>query len=132
MKILVDTSIWSLALRREKSGIIVEKLSELILASMVVMIGPVRQEVLSGISDEKTFSNLKLKLEYFDDLPITTSDYEAAARFNNVCRSHGVQGSHTDFLICAVAVNRNLLIFTADQDFNQYAKYVPIRLFSLS
>ena len=129
MKILVDTSVWSLALRCKKHTLIAERLTDLILTSMVVLIGPIRQELLSGISSEKTFLNLKSKLEYFDDLPLTTLDYETAALFFNTCRSHGIQGSHIDFLICAVAVNHNLLIFTTDKDFDNYAKYLPICLY---
>ena len=50
MKVLVDTSVWSLALRRKEQCEIAEKLADLILSSLVVMIGPVRQELLSGIS----------------------------------------------------------------------------------
>jgi len=132
MKVLVDTSVWSLALRRkEPIEALTEKLTSLILASMAVLIGPVRQELLSGIADEKTFLSLKSKLEHFDDLPIDTFDYETAARFYNTCRSHGVQGSHIDFLICAVAANNDLLIFTVDQDFERYANYLPIRFLKL-
>lgn len=128
MRVLVDTSVWSLALRRKDPDEIVEKLTKLILESMVVMIGPIRQELLSGISNRSVFDRLKSKLQSFDDLPITTEDYETAAEFFNACRKNGVQGSHTDFLICAVACNNSLLIFTADHDFDSYAKHLPIRL----
>ena len=132
MKVLVDTSVWSLALRRKNvndSCEIVRELSQLISDSMVVMVGPVRQEVLSGISREEVFADLKTKLEPFDDLIITTYDYERAAEFNNICRRNGVQGSHTDFLICAIACNHDLLIYTTDDDFTQYAKLLPIHLY---
>jgi len=128
MKVLVDTSVWSLALRRKEQSETVEKLTALIKESLVVMIGPVRQELLSGISDRAIFNNLKSNLQSFDDLPITTGDYETAAEYFNTCRKNGVQGSHTDFLICAVACNNDLLIFTTDQDFQYYVKYTPIRL----
>ena len=129
MKVLVDTSVWSLALRRKEQTETAEKLAELIVESLVVMIGPVRQELLSGISDKAAFDNLKSHLQSFDDLPITTRDYETAAEYYNTCRKNGVQGSHIDFLICAVAFNNDLLIFTTDQDFQYYAKCLPIRLF---
>ena len=130
MKILVDTSVWSLALRRSEPEDIVCKLTELIRASLVVMIGPIKQELLSGISNEYVFLNLKSKLAHYDDLPITSSDYETAAEYYNLCRSHGIQGSHVDFLICAVAVNNDLLIFTIDQDFKQFTEFIPISTFS--
>ena len=132
MKVLVDTSVWSLALRRKEKNDIAGKLAELILESMVVMIGPVRQELLSGISDSKAFDKLKSKLQSCDELPITSRDYETAAEYFNTCRKNGVQGSHIDFLICAVAINNDLLIFTTDQDFQNYAKYLPIRFFKLA
>jgi len=126
--VLVDTSVWSIAMRRREQSEIAGKLTELILESLVVMIGPVRQELLSGISDEDVFGNLKSRLQPFEDLTITTGDYETAAEYFNICRKNGIQGSHTDFLICALACNNDLLIFTTDKDFQHYAKYLPIRL----
>ncbi len=128
MKVLVDTSVWSLALRCNEQSEVAQKLAELIMESLVVIIGPVRQELLSGISNETIFLDLKAKLGQFDDLPITTHDYETAAQYYNICRKHGVQGSHTDFLICAAASNNELLIYTTDQDFQHFAEYLPIRL----
>jgi predicted nucleic acid-binding protein len=135
MKVLVDTSIWSLTLRRKEPSTepqvqIGQKLTDLIVSSLVVMIGPVRQELLSGISNEEMFLKLRNKLGQFVDLPITTEDYETVAEFYNTCRKNGIQGSHIDFLICSIAYNNNLLIFSTDQDFVQFAKYVPVRLMS--
>jgi len=129
MKVLVDTSVWSLALRRNEQSQISRKLEDLILSSLVVMIGPIRQEVLSGISNENTFLKLKAKLKPFKDSIITTKDYETAAQFYNTCRKNGLQGSHIDFLICAVAYNNDFLIFTTDNDFDYFSKYLPIKLF---
>jgi len=128
MKVLADTSVWSLALRRKEQTETTAKLTKLIQSSLVVMIGPIRQELLSGISNNDSFLRLKSKLEAFEDFAIYTRDYETAAEFCNICRKHGIQGSHTDFLICAVAHYNDLLIFTTDKDFESYADYLPIRL----
>jgi predicted nucleic acid-binding protein len=117
-----------MALRYKKTTEITHKLSELILASLVVLIGPVRQELLSGISRKDTFLELKTRLKAFNDFVITTFDHETAAEFYNICRRQGVQGSHTDFLICAIAHNNNLLIFTTDKDFDNFKKHLPIKL----
>jgi len=130
MQLLVDTSVWSIALRRktrnaeEKS--IVNELEDLINNLQVIMIGPVRQELLSGIADNKQFELLKTQLTVFEDLPISTEEYERAAFFYNTCRANGIQGSHVDFLICSVAANHKLPIFTVDRDFHSYAEYLPI------
>jgi len=128
MKVLVDTSVWSFALRRHEPSPIADRLAELIVESLVVMIGPVRQELLSGISNPTSFEVLRDKLQAFEDHAITAGDYETAAAYYNACRKQGIQGSHVDFLICAVSSNNNLLIFTTDQDFTRYAEFLPIRL----
>ncbi|MDR0301023.1 MAG: hypothetical protein LBI04_01765 [Treponema sp.] len=58
-----------------------------------------------------------------------TSDYEFAAECSNECRRNGIQGSHTDFLICAAAIKNGWEIFTEDTDFLEYEKHIPIRLY---
>jgi predicted nucleic acid-binding protein len=130
MRVLVDTSVWSLALRRGAASTepSAGELRNLIADGRVQMIGPVRQELLSGIRDKAQFVQLRGRLAAFPDLPITTDDYVAAAQFFNVCRAKGVQGSNTDFLICAVAVRHRLAVYTTDQDFTRYAQHVPIVL----
>lgn len=95
----------------------------------MIMIGPVRQELLSGIADDSQYEKLKTRLAVFDDLPIYTEDYERAALFYNICRAKGIQGSHIDFLICSVAANHKLPIFTLDQDFYIYADHLPISIY---
>ena len=134
MKVLVDTSIWSLAFRRKKESnflrhtVIINELKELIKETRAVIIGPIRQEILSGISDEKQYLTLKEKLETFDDVSINQSDFELAAELYNICRKKGVQGSHIDFLICAVAHQNNFLVFTEDKDFDLYSKILAVKL----
>jgi predicted nucleic acid-binding protein len=129
VNVLVDTSIWSLALRRHNtvSKEVVE-LSQLIQESRVEMIGPIRQEILSGIHHRQQFELLQSKLSAFPDVPLRTGHFELAADFNNQWRKHGVQGSHTDFLICAVAHLERLGVFTMDRDFTHYSKYIPLTL----
>lgn len=129
MSILVDTSVWSLALRK-KSRSFPEKdiLKQLIIEGLVRIIGPIRRELLSGIVEKKQFDKLKTNLSYFPDLILKTSDFERGADFFNLCRKRGIQGSHTDFLICAVAYSHDLQIFTTDKDFVQFNKVLPIKL----
>ena len=130
MKVIVDTSVWSLALRRDKqdSPAPVQELRLIIHGHRVQMIGPIRQEILSGIRSESQFKNLRKHLESFPDLPILTEDYVTAARFFNHCRSKGVQGSNTDFLICAVAVRNKFSIYSTDKDFELFSEHVQIVL----
>lgn len=130
MKVLVDTSVWSLALRRrahrETSEVI--ELRRLIDEGRVVMVGAVRQELLSGVRDELQFARLREQLRWFPDVPLNEETYENAARHSNVCRADGVQGSHTDFLLCAVSLDLGAPILTTDRDFQHYARCLPLRL----
>ena len=130
MKVLADTSIWSAALRRDRpaSSLVVRELRHLIGDHLVEIIGPIRQELLSGIRDESQFRRLENHLTAFPDINLTIEDYVVAAKFFNLCRTRGIQGSNTDFLICAVAVRNDLAIFTTDKDFLLFAKYLPIVL----
>jgi len=130
MKVIVDTCVWSSVLRRDKiaNREIEKKLIALILNNDALIIGPIRQEILSGYSDKKKFSELQNKLEAFPNLEIIDIDYIVAAEFSNDCRKKGIQGSHIDFLICAVAYRYKLPIFTTDKDFLNYSKYLDIKL----
>lgn len=129
MKVLVDTCIWSEVLRHKSPDThLAVKLQELIRNARVAIIGPIRQELLSGISQARQFNELKDTLSYFEDLPLNTEHYEKAAEYCNFCRRKGISGSAVDFLICAVAVMENLTIFTVDKDFENYKKYLPLRL----
>jgi len=129
MKVLVDTSIWSLVLRSKKDTQASHHLTELIVEGRVEIIGPIRQEILSGIRIPKQFDQLKTYLDAFPDIPLTTEEYIVAAQSFNRCREKGIQGSHIDFLICAAAQNHNLSIYTADKDFLLYASILPILLY---
>ena len=53
---------------------------------------------------------------------------EMAAELSNRCRRNGIQGSHTDFLICSFSMNNNCPIFTLDKDFDLYRKHIPLSL----
>ena len=92
------------------------------------MLGAVRQELLSGIPGDEPYRKLKEYLRAFPDLDLESDDYEEAAALFNRCRARGVQGSNTDFLICAVAARRKLAIFTSDGDFQHYTRVLPIEL----
>lgn len=132
MNILVDTSVWALALRRNPPHDCpeVNELIELIRELRVHIIGPVRQEILSGVKNQSQFLKLRNHLRAFPDLELTTRDYETAAEFFNLCRGKGIQGSNTDFLICAVAARHKTPILTTDGDFTLFQTHLPISLHS--
>ena len=133
MKVIVDTVIWSLALRRSQPAETVRlTLTSLIEDQRVRLLGPIRQEVLSGYSDQGAFERLRAKLSYFENETILDEDYLLAAEFHNTCRCRGVQGSHIDFLICACAARLGALVYTKDRDFSNFCGILPISLYQES
>ena len=138
MKVLVDTSVWSLALRRPKNATlspeqqtVVSALADLMQDGRAVMMGAIRQELLSGIKTQAGFDALKSSLTAIEDVPLTMKNKKKAAEVFNTCRANGVQGSNTDFLICAVSINHQLPVFSVDNDFLNYQKHLPVLLYLL-
>ncbi len=130
MNIIIDTSVWSLALRRQRSSPSAEtrELAELVREGRAAMLGPVRQEILAGVRSEQQFETLRGHLRAFPDIPLEAQDYEEAATFFSKCRAKGIQGSNTDYLICAAAARRGFGILTTDTDFAHFARVLPIEL----
>jgi len=134
MPVLVDTSVWSLVLRRSQGNLssaqqrVRVELTELIQQGVARLIGPIRQELLSGIRDQGQYERLRDHLRAFDEPALIVEDYEEAARMRNLCRSRGVSGSAIDFVMCAAGARRNWPIFTSDKDFVRYARFLPIRI----
>jgi hypothetical protein len=122
MKALVDSCVWSLALRR-RHGVeglskeerkLVGALTDGIRDGLVVMVGPVRQEVLSGIRHVEQFERLREHLAAFRDEPIESEDYVHAAWLDHLCRKEGLQCGPVDMLLCALAERRGWSILTND------------------
>jgi predicted nucleic acid-binding protein len=129
MKVLVDTCVWSAVLRHKNPDAeLSRKLNDLIADGRVALIGPIRQELLSGLADSKQFRELEELLAAFHDILLRTAHFIKAAEFANICRSKGVQGSTVDFLICSTAYLEHLLIFTTDNDFRNYERHLPMGL----
>ena len=135
MNVLVDTPVWSLALRRKPDDLnahehrLTRALAELVREGRVEVVGVIRQELLSGIREEERFRKIRDSLRAFEDAALETQDYEEAAHMHNTCRGRGIAGSAVDFLICAVAHRRNWQIFTTDRDFERYQLVLGVGLY---
>jgi predicted nucleic acid-binding protein len=133
--VLVDTPIWSLALRRRTVDLSefdrrhTRALYELLQDHRVELLGPTRQEILSGIRDEAQFLRIRDYLRDFPDAALDSADYEEAARISNDCRRDGIAGAPIDMLLCAVSIRHGWKIFTTDRDFIHYGRVVSLRMF---
>jgi predicted nucleic acid-binding protein len=104
------------------------ELSEIIREGRVRVIGPVCQELLSGIRTPAKFEMIRSDLRSFDEERLTLFDFERAAQISNVLKAKGIADTATDCLMCAVAADRGMAVFTTDDGFRHFAKYTAVRL----
>jgi predicted nucleic acid-binding protein len=138
VSVLVDTTIWSFAFRRRfaarnaREQALVDALEAVVHAGEALLLGLVRQEILSGIRDELSFLRIREELRDYPDVPVLLADYETAAAYYSRCRRAGVTPSVPDMLICAVANRLGASVFSADLDFSRYAHLLPVTLLTPS
>jgi len=132
MKILVDTSVWSLAFRRQ-SGI--ENPEALTLKTLIeqgddiYLLGIILQEVLQGIRQPKYFHTLKEYFDFFPLIELTRDNYIQAAELKNHLIKRGKQAGTVDVLIASAAISHNCYLFTTDKDFRYIAEHSKLKLF---
>ncbi len=131
--VIIDSDVWSEAFRQKPKNHSpqAKALYSLIANEEVLLIGAIRQEVLSGLRIKKDYDGIKKALRSWKDEEIETSIYELAASFSNHCRSKGVQGSHSDFLICACSAIWNASILSKDNDYKHFEEHIPINLYKI-
>ena len=131
MTLLVDTSVWSLALRRdvEATEPEVQELKDALYgAEVVVTTGLVLQELLQGFSGAKAKTQI---VERFSALPLLQPDRDdhiGAAALRSSCRQSGVQIGTIDALLAQLAIRHDLTLLTADKDFTHAAKHCALRV----
>jgi len=129
VRVIVDTDVWSEAFRKKgPNSEFVHELQNLIQEGRVQMIGVIRMEILCGVRDEKIFNSLLRSLEAFPDGALNSDIFVTAARFLNLCRSKGIQGSNNDFIVCACSMLWKMPILSKDKDYVRYRKILPIEL----
>ena len=133
MSMLVDTSVWSLALRRdaEQAAPQVAVLRAALLgADQVFTTGLVLQELLQGFAGPKARAQLVERLSALAFLQPDRDDHIEAAEVRNTCRRRGVQVGTIDALLIQLCRRHDLMLLSADQDFQAAARHVEFRLWA--
>jgi predicted nucleic acid-binding protein len=133
VNLLVDTSVWSLALRREPAGSAreVARLRRAIEEGEAIFTtGLVLQELLQGFSGPKARAVI---LERFSTLPLLVpdrQDHTAAAEVRNICRRAGVQIGTIDALLIQLCQRYELTLLSTDRDFHSASAHVIFPLWA--
>lgn len=132
MTVLVDTSVWSLALRRDRprGGPVIDQLSAALTSDLVVTTGLIVQELLQGFLPDRSQSEIRRRLGALAYVQPSRDDHIAAADLRNTCRRAGVQLGTVDALIAQLCISRNLELLSTDRDFEHAARHCGLRLWS--
>lgn len=132
MNIVVDTSVWSLLLRRHridyKNSFVLTFQHLIDHGHTIHLVGVILQELLDGVAKTTDFERLLTLLQPFPLLPFSRETFIAASRLRNACRKRGVQATAADFLIAASCIEYGYPLLTADKDFSSIAKYSELNL----
>ena len=130
MNLVVDTSVWSLVLRRprvdEDDPHVRAFRRHLESGDGLFLIGSILQELLDGLRSPKQFDRLLALLDPFPLLDVDRRTYVAAARLRAVCRAKGVAAGPVDFLIAATCCEHGFPLLTADTDFGRIASHCDL------
>jgi len=126
--LLVDTSVWSLALRRDhpRRNRHVRRFQEALVDGDVVLTGVVLQEVLQGLVEGPTKDRLVAELTKLSLLVPSRDDHLLAAEIFTTCRRNGVQMATVDALLAALCVRRDLVLLSTDKDFIHAAGQIDL------
>ena len=131
MSVLVDTSVWSLALRRDgpNNSAPIKQLTRLIdEGSDIYVTGIILQELLQGFVGAKAQEAIVSRFSSLPMLVPETSDYVGAAEIRNQCRRKGVQVGTIDALIAQLSIRYKLSLLTTDKDFTHMQKVVKLKI----
>jgi hypothetical protein len=125
--VLVDTSVWIFALRKEPHPSIKQKIDDLLKENLVVTTPPIKLELLGGVNSEKEFEHLKKRLEALQTVGITDAHWTEAAHLAFHLRRRGLTLPYTGVLLSAVAIREEIVLLHADAHFNLIAKHSDLK-----
>ena len=132
MTVLVDTSVWSLALRRDSppNSPEVVRLTKVLESDLVVTTGIIVQELLQGFLPERTQAEIRRRFTAIPAVQPTRDDHIEAAGLRNACRRAGVQLGTIDALIAQLCISHDIELLSTDRDFMHAARHCSLRLWS--
>ena len=131
MTLFVDTSVWSLALRRDTApeGPEVQRLREALGGGeSIYTTGIVLQELLQGFRGPRAKTRIVERFGALAMIAPVRDDYIDAAELRNECRRHGIQIGTIDALLAQLCIRHQLVMLATDRDFSQMTKWTPLQL----
>jgi predicted nucleic acid-binding protein len=135
VSLLIDTSVWSLALRRDAPPDVPEVRAlrdALAGGEIVATTGIILQELLQGVIPERARTQIIEMFTALEYCPPAREDHVAAAGMRNTLRAAGVQVGTIDALIAHLAIAGGHTLLTTDNDLRAASRHVSLQLWRVS
>lgn len=129
--VLIDTSVWILALRKFPSPLVKNEVEHLLAENRVAIAPMIRLELLGGTKSVNEFNRLKSRLDALHQIPTNEANWELATQLSFKLRQKGKVIPCTDILIGAAAIITNCLLLHADRHFDLMAEDTDLNVRSL-
>jgi len=129
--VLIDTSAWVFALKKNFHPLVKERIEEILTESEVAITGIIELELLGGARTEKEYDRLKSRLDALSYIETTRALWDSASRLAFLLKQKGVAVPYTDILISASALQEKALLLHADAHFDAIARHAGLKVESL-
>jgi predicted nucleic acid-binding protein len=129
--VLIDTSVWVPFLRKFPPPVVKDEVEHLLAENRVAIFPMIRLELLGGTKSLNDFNRLKSRLYALHQIPVSETNWEAAAQLSLKLRQHGKVIPYTDILIGSAAILTNCLLLHADRHFDLMAEDTDLNVKSL-
>ena len=129
--VLIDTSVWILALRKSPSPVVRDEVDHLLAENRVAIVPMIRLELLGGTKSPDEFNRLKSRLDALHQIPASEANWEVAAQLSFELRRQGKVIPYTDILIGSAAIVNNCTLLHADRHFDLMAEDTDLNVRSL-
>lgn len=126
--VLVDTSAWIFALKKNPFLPLKNRIDLLLREDIVVSFGMIRLELLGGTKTKKEFDRLKSRLEAFYEISTDAILWGVASQLAFKLHRKGLTIPYTDILIACAALESKAVLLHADAHFDLLAKHTELKV----
>ena len=129
--VLIDTSVWLFALKRDFHPLIKERVEKLLLTEKVAISGIIQLELLGGAKSEKEYNRLSQRLESLHHIDADRDLWDRASKLAFELKQKGITVPYSDISIAASALKEYALLVHADSHFDLIAEHSELKVESL-
>ena len=126
--ILVDTSAWIFALRKNPFAKLKSRIGHLLEMDEIITLGMIKLELLGGTKTKEEFDRLKTRLDALYEISTAAKLWSFAAQMAFDLQRKGLTIPYTDILIASAAIQSEAIILHADSHYDFIAGQTELKV----